>query len=252
MSDRCCTQRVSLGDPAITDEQRSGVEVCLGLSQGGSLVNRAADAQSDVAVGIYKTRQNPALQHHVRRDRGALEGQNSVHRPQPAPLVVRRDEHRSTEFDDVGHGKSVAGEVPRSLSPACDWAAVRSCGSFVYDHTGAPAGAEIGLTQSATVEPVRVMPAKEVSIPLSTTETQHSPVQNQSALSKISTVTQSLKSHSLAWLEDPHHRHTGPRHGDRAGTLPQRSSQPASAGLPDRRPGQRSRGGPGAVPRAMD
>ena len=37
------------------------------------------------------------------------------------------------------------------------------CGSFVYDHTGAPAGAEIGLAQPATVEPVRVMPAKEVS-----------------------------------------------------------------------------------------
>jgi len=99
-----------------------------------------------------------------------------------------------------------------SLLPACDWEPVGSCGSFVYDHTGAPAGAEIGLTQSATVEPVRVMPAKEVSIPLSTTETQHSPAQNQPVTGKnqinagqnaAETVTQSLKSHSLAWLEDP-------------------------------------------------
>lgn len=45
------------------------------------------------------------------------------------------------------------------------WAQDRSCGSFVYDHTGALARAEIGLMQPATVEPVRVMPAKEVSIP---------------------------------------------------------------------------------------
>ena len=77
-------------------------------------------------------------------------------------------------------------------------ASVPACGSFVYDHTGALAGAEIGLMQPATVEPVRVMPAKEVSNPLSTTETQHSPAQNGAE-----TVTQSLKSHSLAYLEDP-------------------------------------------------
>ncbi len=32
----------------------------------------------------------------------------------------------------------------------------------IFIHTGAPAGAEIGLTQPATVEPVRVIPAKEV------------------------------------------------------------------------------------------
>ena len=73
-------------------------------------------------------------------------------------------------------------------------------GSFVYDHTGAPAGAEIGLTQPATVEPVRVMPAKEVSNPLSTTEKQHSPAQNEPAAP-----AQSLKSHSLAFTTDPEH-----------------------------------------------
>lgn len=40
-----------------------------------------------------------------------------------------------------------------------------SCDSFANDHTGALAGAEIELTQRETVEPVRVMPAKEVSTP---------------------------------------------------------------------------------------
>src|SRR6187549_1965422 len=77
----------------------------------------------------------------------------------------------------------MASSLDRGPAPASSHAAAHrmACGSFVYDHTGALAGAEIGLTQPATVEPVRVMPAKEVSISVNTPLTQHSPVQNQSA-----------------------------------------------------------------------
>src|SRR4051812_9364917 len=88
----------------------------------------------------------------------------------------------------------------------CDGALPVACGSFVPDHTGALAGAEIGLRQPATVEPVRVMPAKEVSIPLSTQNTQLNPAQMPSAehsgTASAPLVTQSLKSHSLAFIED--------------------------------------------------
>lgn len=46
------------------------------------------------------------------------------------------------------------------------------------------------------------MLTKEVSNPLSTTKTQHSPAQSESSPAQNEPVTQSLRSHSLAWLED--------------------------------------------------
>ena len=81
----------------------------------------------------------------------------------PKLLDLFCGEGGAAELDDAGHGFKPKPRPGRAPSYA---AAVRTaCGSFVYDHTGALAGAEIGLTQPATVEPVRVMPAKEVSIP---------------------------------------------------------------------------------------
>src|SRR3954453_13249171 len=88
----------------------------------------------------------------------------------------------------------------------CDKALPGACGSFFPDHTGALAGAEIGLTQPATVEPVRVMPAKEVSIPLSKQNTQLTPAHlasaRESGAVSSPAVTQSLASHSLAFVDD--------------------------------------------------
>ncbi|BCW45943.1 hypothetical protein StoSoilB5_31270 [Arthrobacter sp. StoSoilB5] len=154
------------GRPSIADQQRAGLKVRLRLGKRSLLIYRPTNAKSNMAMGVNKTGKDPSVQHGIGRCGGTLEGQPAIDGPQPVPLVVSCHKHRSAEFDDVLHGKSLVGPVA-SGSTFSDMTGVQAagCGSFVYDHTGALAGAEIGLTQSATVEPVRVMPAKEVSNP---------------------------------------------------------------------------------------
>ena len=188
----------------IPDQQRAGVEVgkCLFLRHGG--LHRTGRTQPDVAVGVDEPRQHPAVKHPVRRWRGPMESEPAVHRPQSAPHPVRRSQHGSAEVNDSCHPGILSLPGQASITD-CYTGLPEGCGSFVADHTGALAGAEIGLTQPATVEPVRVMPAKEVSIPLSTQNTQLNPALLTSdgpGDASEQPVTQSLKSHSLAYVED--------------------------------------------------
>jgi phosphomethylpyrimidine synthase len=189
------------GRARISDQQGSGVEVSQCLFPGHGGLHGTGRAQPDMAVGVREARQYPAVKHLVRRWCGPVESEPAVHRPQSVPHPVRRSQDGSAKVNDSCHPGVLSLPGQASIIDCYTWFP-EGCGSFVADHTGALARAEIGLTQPATVEPVRVMPAKEVSIPLSTQNTQLNPAHTLSGTGAAPQVTQSLKSHSLAYIED--------------------------------------------------
>ncbi|MDI2023724.1 hypothetical protein PJL18_04272 [Paenarthrobacter nicotinovorans] len=95
------------GRSAVADQQGSRSEVGLGLREGGGVVHGPTGAQSDMAVGIHETRQDPTVQYLVWRGRRLFKRQRSPNRPHSLAHVICCHEHGSAEFNDVGHGKSL-------------------------------------------------------------------------------------------------------------------------------------------------
>ena len=223
----------------VADQQGAGVAVGDGLLFGQLLRDVPARAQPDVAVRVDQPGDDPAVQDQVRRG-GRTVGRSAGRPRTTGPWRSVSGPVRTVPLNSMM--RVMASSLDRGPARASSHAPAHRtpCGSFVYDHTGAPAGAEIGLTQPATVEPVRVMPAKEVSSPLSTTETQHSPVHNEAVL-ELPGQDQPPARHPV--VEVPfagvHHgrrtRHPRSGDGNRAGRLPRRRRQRPVPRVPHRR-----------------
>ena len=91
------------GGTGVPHQQRARGEVRPGLVRGRGCVDRAARPQPDMAVGVNKAGQHPAVQDRVRCLPGTAEGQPAVHGPHAVSPRFRPGQCRTAEFDDLRH-----------------------------------------------------------------------------------------------------------------------------------------------------